>query len=97
MAVQNATVEALCYAIKANEEVKRPVNIFPDELAHLLKGFNQYKNGGNDMEYFLQCWDASKQTIIRQKGETDYTITVSHNILGSIQDKTIDETLLQRN
>lgn len=96
LAVQNATVEALCYAIKANEEVKRPVNIFPDELAHLLKGFNQYKNGGNDTEYFLQCWDASRQTIIRQKGETDYTITVSHNILGSIQDKTIDETLFAK-
>lgn len=91
LTVQNTTVEALCTFQNANKETNRPLNIYLDELAFLLKGFNQYKKGGNDVEYFLQTWSKNRQTILRQNIE--YTITASHNIIGSIQPRVLDETL----
>ncbi len=93
ISTQNVTVEALCHSINCNSDENRGVGIFVDELSHFLKGLNQYKKGGNDLEYILQSWSKSWQNILRQGGNIDYTIQVSHNICGTIQPKVLSETL----
>ena len=96
LTTQDATTEALCYAVNANKEINRGVAVFSDELAHFFKGLNQYKKGGNDLEYFIQTWDKKPQNIVRQGGAIDYTIKAGHNIIGSIQPKVLDETLFSK-
>lgn len=93
LTTQNATVEALSYAIYANESVGFGVGIYTDELAHFYKGLNQYKRGGNDAEYFLQSWNKNRQNILRKNNNTDFTVEASHNIIGSIQPKVLNDTL----
>ena len=94
LTTQDATVEALSYVIHANETLGFGVGIYTDELAHFYKGMNQYKRGGNDTEYFLQSWNKNRQNIIRKSNSTDFTVEASHNIIGSIQPKVLNDTLL---
>ena len=94
LTIQNATVEALYTAIDSNKEYVYGVGLFIDELSHLLNGFNQYKKGGgNDKEYFLQAWCRDTQTFVRKGSNEDITIEASHNIIGGIQPKVLDNTL----
>lgn len=94
---QNATVEALCMAINSNKDIMLGIGIFTDELAHLFKSFNQYKStGGNDKEYFLQAWNKDRQNIIRKGSDEDFIVEASHNIIGGIQPKVLDETLFKK-
>ena len=94
---QNATVEALCMAINSNKDIMLGIGIFTDELAHLFKSFNQYKGGGgNDKEYFLQAWCKDRQNIIRKGTDEDFIVEASHNIIGGIQPKVLDETLFKK-
>ena len=71
------------------------VAIYLDELAFLLNGFNQYKRGGNDKQYFLQSWSRTRQNIVRKNNKIDYTVDVGHNIIGGIQPKVLNKTLLK--
>lgn len=90
---QDATVEALARAINNNK--KRGIAIFVDELASFLKGMGQYKkNGGNDEEYYLQSWKKQSYQYDRAGG-ANYLIFPSHNILGTIQPKVLDKTLFK--
>ena len=94
LTTQNITVEALLKAIAKNEKgIKRAISIVVDELATLLKGMGQYKNGGNDAEMFLQFWKRTLSNIIRTGNDLDYTVTAFHTIIGTIQPKTLDKTL----
>ncbi len=94
---QNTTVEALAMAISNNSEVNFGVGLFVDELSHFLKSYNLYKNGeGNDKEYYMQSWNKNRQNILRKGNNEDFTITASHNIVGGIQPKVLDETLFAK-
>lgn len=97
LTTQNATVEVLSKAIaKNNTGIKRAISIVIDELTSLLKGMGQYKNGnGNDQEYYLQAWKRQQTNIMRQSSNLDYTISVYHTIIGTIQPKVLDETLFK--
>ena len=91
---QNTTVEALVMAINNNKDVLFGIGLFVDELSHFLKSCNQYKsNGGNDKEYYMQSWNKNRQSIFRKGCDEDFTIVASHNIIGGIQPKVLDETL----
>ncbi len=92
LTTQNATVEALITASYNNEQdSKRGVCIWVDELAFLFKGLGQYKKGGNDEEYLLQTWSKQNTNIIRQ--DKDYTIKLGHSIIGTIQPEILNKTL----
>ncbi len=92
---QNVTIESLFDIIKANESYRIGVSIYIDELAFLFNGFNQYKKSGNDKQYFLQSWSKSRQNIVRKGSKIDYTVDVGHNIIGGIQPKVLNKTLLR--
>lgn len=96
LTTQNTTTESLAYIVNANSAMHLGVAFYLDELSYLLKGFNQYKRGGgNDIEYYLQSWSRARQNIVRKSSKTDYTIEIGHNIIGSIQPKVLQETLLK--
>lgn len=90
---QDVTKESLAYLMNINSKVKFGLSIFVDELASFLKGLNQYKGKGNDIEYFLASWAKDRQNIVRKSDKTDYTFNASHNIIGTIQPKVLDETI----
>lgn len=96
LTTQNTTTESLAYIVNANSSMNLGVAFYLDELSYLLKSFNQYKRGGNDIEYYLQAWSRAKQNIVRKSSKTDYTIEIGHNIIGSIQPKVLQETLLKQ-
>lgn len=94
LTTQNSTVEALLKATQKNQKIGRYVSIVVDELTTLLKSFNQYKgNNGSDLEHYLQSWKAQQINIIRQQNNLDYTISVAHSIIGTIQPKVLDKTI----
>lgn len=94
---QNTTVEALVMAINNNRDVLWGIGLFVDELSHFLKSCNQYKSGeGNDKEYYMQSWSKNRQNILRKGSDEDFTIVASHNIIGGIQPKVLDETLFAK-
>lgn len=94
---QNTTAEALVMAISNNSDVHFGVGLFVDELSHFLKSCNQYKSGeGNDKEYYMQSWNKNRQNILRKGSDEDFTIIASHNIIGGIQPKVLDETLFAK-
>ena len=90
---QDITKESLAYLMNINSKFHLGLAIFVDELAFFLKSWNQYKRGGNDMEYFLASWSRERQNIVRKSDKSDYTFDASHNIIGSIQPKVLYETL----
>lgn len=92
--VQNTTIEALSSLIKNNNG--RGIGILVDELASFLKSLGQYKNGnGADEEYFLQAWKKQLYRLVRKMNEENFVIYPSHNILGSIQPKVLEETIFK--
>lgn len=90
---QDITKESLAYLMDINSKMNLGLAIFVDELAFFLKSWNQYKRGGNDMEYFLASWARERQNIVRKSDKSDYTFDASHNIIGTIQPKVLYETL----
>lgn len=90
---QDITKESLAYLMDINSKMHLGLAIFVDELAFFLKSWNQYKRGGNDMEYFLASWARERQNIVRKSDKSDYTFDASHNIIGTIQPKVLYETL----
>ncbi|DAB00413.1 TPA: hypothetical protein CPT96_05865 [Candidatus Gastranaerophilales bacterium HUM_10] len=90
---QDITKESLAYLMDINSKMHLGLAIFVDELAFFLKSWNQYKHGGNDMEYFLASWARERQNIVRKSDKSDYTFDASHNIIGTIQPKVLYETL----
>lgn len=97
LTTQNFTVEALAKMVWQNSKGEnRGVAILVDELVTFLKMIGQYKkNSDSDEGYFLQAWKKQLYNVIRQSGELDYTIKVSHNILGGIQPKVLNRVLFK--
>lgn len=93
---QDITKESLAYLMNINSKIHLGLAIFVDELAFFLKSWNQYKRGGNDMEYFLASWSRERQNIVRKSDKSDYTFDASHNIIGTIQPKVLYETLFSK-
>lgn len=92
--VQNTTTEAL-YMLAQNNK-GRGISILVDELASFLKSFGQYKNGnGGDEEYFLQAWKKQSCRLARKINKENFIVVPSHNILGTIQPKTLEDTLFK--
>lgn len=97
LTTQNFTVEALAKMVWQNSKGEnRGVAILVDELVTFLKMIGQYKkNSDSDEGYFLQAWKKQLYNVIRQSGELDYTIKVSHNIMGGIQPKVLNRVLFK--
>lgn len=97
LTTQNFTVEALSKMVQNNAASgHRGIAILVDELITFLKSIGQYKkNGDSDEGYFLQAWKKQLYNVIRQSGDIDYTIKVSHNIMGGIQPKVLNRVLFK--
>lgn len=97
LTTQNFTVEALSKMVQNNTvSGNRGIAILVDELITFLKSIGQYKkNGDSDEGYFLQAWKKQYYNVIRQSGDIDYTINVSHNIMGGIQPKVLNRVLFR--
>lgn len=97
LTTQNFTVEALSKMVQNNSvSGNRGISILVDELITFLKSIGQYKkNGDSDEGYFLQAWKKQLYNVIRQSGDIDYTIRVSHNIMGGIQPKVLNRVLFK--
>jgi hypothetical protein len=89
--VDDTTVEALCRILAENP---RGALMARDELAALVTGLNQYRDGGkgNDRQIFLKIWSASPVKVDRSKLE-GVPLTVRRpclSIVGGIQPAVID-------
>ncbi len=89
--VDDTTVEALCRVLSENP---RGVVMARDELAALVTGLNQYRDGGkgNDRQIFLKIWSAAPIKVDRSKLE-GIPLTVRRPclpIIGGIQPGVID-------
>lgn len=93
---QNTTVEALAKVVNLNSMCgNRGVSICVDELSTLLEGCGQYKKNKNvDEAYFLQSWLRQKFNLIRVTNDIDYIIYPAHTIMGTIQPKVLNNTIL---
>lgn len=83
----NFTFESL---IPMYQAYARGLIFYIDELAGLLKGLNQYKNGGNDREQLLSLFDAGPLKSDRKSGNS-YTPNSGAAIIGGIQPGIIDQ------
>jgi hypothetical protein len=72
----DATSEAI-FALLA----RNPLLLYRDEIWGLWKGMNQYKNGGDDMERYLQSW-SQLAIIMHRKGSE--TIQIDNPYLATI-------------
>lgn len=99
LTTQNFTVEALAKMYWQNQQCgNNGIAILVDELVTFIKMMGQYKKSSDSDEgYFLQAWKKQLYNVIRQGGELDYTIKVSHNIMGGIQPKVLDKSLFKNN
>ena len=97
LTTQNFTVEALAKMVWQNQQCEnRGVAILVDELVTFIKMMGQYKKSSDSDEgYFLQAWKKQYYNVIRQGGDIDYTIKVSHNIMGGIQPKVLNKLLFK--
>lgn len=97
LTTQNFTVEALSKMYWQNQQSgNNGIAILVDELVTFIKMMGQYKKSSDSDEgYFLQAWKKQLYNVIRQGGEIDYTIKVSHNIMGGIQPKVLDKSLFK--
>lgn len=97
LTTQNFTVEALAKMYWQNQQCgNNGIAILVDELVTFIKMMGQYKKSSDSDEgYFLQAWKKQLYNVIRQGGELDYTIKVSHNIMGGIQPKVLDKSLFK--
>lgn len=97
LTTQNFTVEVLAKMVWQNQQCEnRGVAILVDELVTFIKMMGQYKKSSDSDEgYFLQAWKKQYYNVIRQGGDIDYTIKVSHNIMGGIQPKVLNKLLFK--
>ncbi len=89
--IDDTTVEALCRILSENP---RGVLMARDELAALVTGMNQYRDGGkgSDRQIFLKIWSAAPIRVDRSKLE-GIPLTVRRPclpIIGGIQPGVID-------
>jgi len=77
----NFTIESL---IPMYQACARSLIIFVDELAGLMKGFNQYKSGGNDQEQILSLFNAGDIKADRKSGG-GYVRNSGAAVIGGIQ------------
>lgn len=95
--MQNATIEALSTAVSYNDKgCKRGITIWVDELAGFYKGLGQYKSSkdNNDEEYMLQSWSKQRYNYMRKSNNTDVVIYPAHSIIGTMQPKVLNDTIL---
>lgn len=81
--INDATVEKICELLQQN-----PFGLLieVDELSALIKGFNQYKSGGNDREFFLCTFDNKSYSVDRKSLDEALLINKPFlSILGGIQ------------
>lgn len=84
----DSTIEAL---LKYLSNSPIGVSLIVDELSHLFKSLNSYKQGGGDRQYLLQLYNHSQVTVTR-KGEPSLHIdNPVVSILGGIQPKVLKE------
>lgn|GEM_PF-4077478 len=88
----DTTKESLIELQKNN---KNGVSAINDEISSLLRGFNQYKNGGNDEQYFLASWSKDRHTTTRKGDKEPTTIVPCHNILGTTQPYEVEKLLFK--
>lgn len=80
----DTTAEAMAVL---QEHSKRGILKFMDELASHFTGFNQYKKGGTDREFYLTSWNGDPFGIDRKTGDQRRIMIqqLAISILGGIQ------------
>ena len=96
LTIQSTTKETLVTAMAENGQ--RGIGIINDELAGFFYSLGRYKTGkGDDEEYFLQAWKKQAYRYKRKTTGEDYLLYPSHNILGTIQPKVLNNILFKGN
>ncbi len=80
----DATLESLAELLSKNPH---GIVLYMDELMALLKGFNQYKSGGNDQEKFLSFWSQTVCVITRKKKANIQINNPFVTLIGGIQEE----------
>ncbi len=83
----NITTESLQILLDENP---RGVLMIRDELAGLVAGFNQYKQGGDDRQFYLSLWDGSpiindRKSDKSRGGAPVFVLNAFTGIFGTIQ------------
>lgn len=87
----DTTKEAI---IEMQKGSKNCVAIANDEISSFLRGLNQYKAKGNELQYFQAAWTGDWHVTTRKK-DKEITKTVPyHNILGTTQLSEIKNLLI---
>ncbi|MBY0231038.1 MAG: DUF3987 domain-containing protein, partial [Gemmataceae bacterium] len=80
--VGDTTTEALTVIL---QRIPRGVVMVRDELAALVSGLNQYKNGqGSDLQFYLSCWSGASTTNDRKGDGDNGGLRLDHPFLGII-------------
>lgn len=88
----NFTIEALIQIFQADS---RGVVICVDELAGLIKGLNQYKHGGSDVEQILSLFDCGPLKSDRKTGSSSCGESGAA-VIGGIQPKILSEVFNEK-
>lgn len=89
--INDFTVEKISELLQQNPS---GLLIEADELSGLIKGFNQYKSGGNDREFFLSMFDNKSYSVDRKS--LDDALIINNpflSILGGIQPEKLKNLL----
>jgi hypothetical protein len=96
--VSDTTVESLKMILNDNP---RGVAVLCDELNGLFKGFDQYKRGGNDREFYLSLWNHARIICDRRSHKEDEggPVIIPHpyaSVVGNIQPGALDDSIGER-
>ncbi len=93
--IDDTTTEALMKTMHANQ---RGLCMVCDELAGLVAGLNQYKDGkGHDRQIYLKIWAAASIRVDRKSNEDGLPLVVrrpSLSIVGGIQPDVVESLLV---
>jgi len=87
----DTTKEAI---IEIQKGSKNSISVINDEISSFLRGLNQYKPKGNELQYFLAAWTGDRHVTTR-KVNKEITIThPCHSILGTTQPSEVENLLI---
>ena len=92
LCLDDITIEAL---IKKQSKSSWGISLFYDEASGLLKGLNQYKKSGNDVDYLLKAFNGLSHDKVRVKDEDIYIKSTHHSIMGGIQPEVLNELMFK--
>lgn len=84
----DTTIEGLLKYMEVN---KVGVSLVVDELSHLFKSLNSYKQNGGDRQYLLQLYNSSQITVTRKGSVGIHIDDPVMSIVGGIQPKMLKE------